>query len=576
MNAHEISNILEEIALLLELNGESQFKSRAYRNAARSLKNLDQPLEDLVRENRVDTIKGIGKGLAEKISEGVLSGEISYLKELRDAVPAGLLEMVNLPGLGPRKVIAIHEKLDISTIGELEYACRENRLMTLDGFGKKTQDSILKAIEFRRSFSDLHLRHHAQVAAESFVAAVSGIPCVEKVKLCGSLRRGCETIKTIDIVAVVRENNREEAVRQIQSLENVQTVTTGNDRQCSIALDGGFTIELCMVENTEFTGAIVHSTGSPEHISALRTRAEARGMVLNEYGLLRQNDGNTEDLQDEPSFYEALELPFIEPELREGLGEIEAAEADELPDLLDVSDIKGMLHIHTTASDGVNTVRELADAAVALGAEYLGICDHSRSATYAGGLSVDDLHKQWDEIDEVNAELTGFRVLKGIESDILSDGRLDYDDTVLEGFDFVIASIHSGLKMSAEQATERVLAAIRHPAVSILGHPTGRLLLAREGYPVDLERVIEEAATRNVAIELNASPHRLDLDWRWCRRAREAGVRIAINPDAHSIAGLNDVHIGVKVGRKGWLEPADVINTLPVSEFLQAVHSAKS
>jgi DNA polymerase (family X) len=570
MNAHEISKILEEMAVLLELSGANPFKSRAYRNGARTLKGLTEDVGAIIERDELTTIKGIGKGLTQIITELATTAESTGYNELRESIPDGLIEMISLPGLGAKRVKAIHDALAITTVGELEYACRENRLSALGGFGEKSQARVLESIDFRRRFQDRFLRHHAGMIADVLIAAVRNMPGVHQVDVAGSLRRGCETIKNINVVATSGDMERPAVIKAFAALPGIETVAIKGNRYVSVRLESGFIVNLCVVSDEECPAMLMYSTGSVEHHTEMRARARNRGLKLNEYGLFRGDERIPSS--DEADVFAELGLPWIDPALRENLGEFDAAESGNLPTLIERKDIRGLLHVHTTRSDGVNTVEELAHAAIARGFEYLGISDHSRTAIYAGGLTIDDLKAQWDEIDEVNATLDGFVVLKGIESDILADGGLDYPDDLLDGFDFIIASIHSGLRMEAEQATERVLRAIRHPAVSILGHPTGRLLLAREGYPVDLDRVISEASELGVAIELNASPHRLDVDWTWCRTARARGVPISINPDAHAIAGFADVDIGVSVGRKGWLEPADVINTLPVSDFLNAIN----
>ena len=486
MNARGIADVLEQVAVLLELRNENQFKVRAYRNAARALKGFTGDLPELVREGRLSEIKGVGKGLAEKVTELVETGELAYLAGLRASFPPGLLDLLALPGLGPRRVKTIHDELGVSSIGELEYACKENRLVSLDGFGPKTQENVLQAIAFRRSFQDRHLRHHAQAAADTILAALRAHPAVERIEVAGSLRRGRETIKDVDVVSAVRPEHRAEVADMFVSLDGVDSVIARGETKCSVRLADGINADLRMVSASEYAAALSYFTGSKDHNTAVRARAKVRGFRLNEYGLFREGSEAPEETPDEAAIYGALGLAYIEPELREDMGEIEAAEKGELPSLVTTDDVLGYLHVHTNASDGSNTVEELARAVLDRGGRYLGICDHSRSAAYAGGLGREAILRQWEEIDAVNALSLGVTVLKGIESDILGNGGLDYDDEILAGFDFVIASIHSGMKMNEKQATDRILAAIRHPAVTILGHPTGRLLLAREGYPVDL------------------------------------------------------------------------------------------
>ncbi len=566
MNATDVARIFSEMATLLELTGANPFRARAYQNAGRALESITEDIEALVREDRLGEVSGVGKGLAASIAELVATGSLKEYDELRAKVPDGVLEILELPGLGPKRVRRIWEDLGVTNIGELEYACRENRLAALDGFGVKTQENVLKTIAFRMQGRDRHLYHRAQAAAESLLELVRSQSGVIRAEIAGSLRRHRETIGDLDILASASDDARSEIMDAFVQNDDVVDVIAHGPTKSSVRLKSGINADLRVVSDAEYPFALAYFTGSKEHNTVLRGRAKRDGLKLNEYGLFREN-GESISCEDESNLYRALGLPYIPPELREDMGEFDAAERGDLPQLVSMDDIRGILHVHTNRSDGINTVEQLANAARALGVEYLGIADHSRSAFYAGGLTDDDVRTQWDEIDAVNEQLDGITVLKGIESDITSDGGLDYDDKLLSGFDFVIASVHSRLRMTEQEATERLLRAVDHPATTILGHPTGRLLLAREGYPVDMARVIERCAERGVAIELNASPHRLDLDWRWCRRAREHSVVIAINPDAHSIDGLRDTEIGVAVGRKGWLERSDVLNTRTLGEF---------
>ncbi len=571
MNAEDVSRTLNEIAVRLELKGENPYRVRAYENAARAVKGVTESISELVEDERLGEIRGVGKGLAEKIQEYVRTGSIEQLEELRADVPDGLVEMTKIEGLGPKRVRQIWQNLNITTIGELEYACKENRLAAMDGFGEKLQQKILKGIEFRRTHQERHLVSEAWKAADEVLSFVRGIDGVGRAAVAGSIRRGRETVGDMDIIATAPDDRRESVMDSFREKADEEDVVASGSTKSTIRLPNGISCDLRLVEEDEYAAALMYFTGSKEHNTALRGRAQRQGHKLNEYGLFRtENDGRI-DAEDEADIYETLGLAYIEPELREDAGEIEAAENGSLPELVELDDIRGIIHVHTVASDGSNELADLVEGARDLGADYLGICDHSQSAAYAGGLSPNDVRRQWDAIDQLNDTLENFVVLKGIETDILTDGSIDYDDELLEGFDFVIASVHSGLSMSERQATDRLIAAMEHPAVSMLGHPTGRLLLAREGYPVDLNEVIDAAAERGVAMEINASPHRLDLDWTWCRRAKERGVRVSINPDAHSIPGMRDIRHGVAIARKGWLSAADVLNTGSAEGFLQAL-----
>ncbi|HDS73946.1 MAG TPA: DNA polymerase/3'-5' exonuclease PolX, partial [Firmicutes bacterium] len=526
MNAKEIAGVFTEMAALLELTGANPFRARAYQNVARALEGVTEDIETLVREDRLGEVSGVGKGLAASIAELVTTGSLKDYDELREKVPDGVLEILELPGLGPKRVRRIWEELGVTNIGELEYACRENRLAALDGFGEKTQTNVLKAIAFRVQGRDRHLYHRARAAADAVLELVKSQPGVIRVEIAGSLRRHRETIGDLDILASASDDARPGIMDAFVKNDDIVDVIAHGSTKSSVRLKSGINADLRVVSDEEFPFALAYFTGSKEHNTVLRGRAKREGLKLNEYGLFRENS-DTIPCENETNLYRALGLPYIPPELRENMGEFEAAERNELPDLVTMDDIRGILHVHTVRSDGVHTVEQLVQAAKTLGAEYLGIADHSRSAFYAGGLSENDVRAQWDEIDEVNERIDDITVLKGIESDILSDGGLDYNDELLAGFDFVIASVHSRLHMAEDEATERLLRAIDHPATTILGHPTGRLLLARDGYPVDMQRVIERCVERGVAIELNASPHRLDLDWRWCRNVREHGGVIA-------------------------------------------------
>ncbi len=573
MEKKDIQDALEEIALLLELKGENPFKIRAHRNAARALKVVSADIRELAAANALQNIDGIGKGIAAKIGEMVASGRSSTLDKLRAEFPDTIIELFRVPGLGSKKVKTLYEKLGIATLGELEYACRENRLVELEGFGPATQEKILAEIEFIQTQTGRHLQHRALSTAEMLVAFLRDHPQVSHAEIAGSLRRRLELVKDIDLVAACPAGSRAQVTRDFLAQEIVaETISTG-ETKTSVRLLSNIAADLRLVAEDQFPFALMHFTGSKEHNIVMRHRAQTRGLKLNEYGLHRNGDSIL--ATDETEIFAALDLPLIAPELREDRGELDAAERGKLPQLVDYQDIKGMLHVHSTYSDGTNTLTELAQRCREMGFTYLGISDHSQSAAYAGGLREDDVLRQHDEIDKLNGQFDDFTIFKGIESDILSDGSLDYPDTILTHFDFIIASVHSRLNMPIEEATERIIRAIENPYTTILGHPTGRLLAAREGYPLDMERVIEAATEHNTVIELNASPHRLDLDWRYLRQARDHGIKVAINPDAHSLEGLADIRFGIGIARKGWLRAGDVINTRSrddFASFLQARH----
>jgi DNA polymerase (family 10) len=569
MKKEEVSAILEEIGFLLEFKGENPFKVRAYYNAARAIKGLEGSLEAVVKQGELRRIKGIGEALSKKISELVTTGRLPYYEELKATVPAGLREMVRIPQLGPKKVKALYERLGITTIGELEYACQENRLKDLPGFGAKTQENILQGIEVLKRYLGRFLYGDVAAPAEAFARSVEGVKGVLKVSLAGSMRRRNEVVKDIDLVVAVRDGGT--SGEGLIALPQIEEVLAQGETEIRVRLASGIPTDIRLVSLKEFPFALHHLTGSKEHNIALRGRAKKMGMKINEYGLFVGE--RSIPCQGEEEIYRALGLPFIPPELREGRGEVEAAAEGRLPDLIDAGEIKGAFHVHTASSDGSNTISILIKEARRLGLSYLGITDHSRSAAYAGGLSEGAVKKQREEIDEINRTSRGFRIFKGIEVEILADGSLDYGDKVLAGFDFVIGAIHSHFQMGEREMTKRIIRAMETGRLTMLAHPTGRLLLAREPYQFDIEKVIKAATRLGVALELNANPHRLDLDWRWLKYAKDHGTKISINPDAHNLQGLQDLFIGVGIARKGWLEPRDVINTMEldkVSRFLSA------
>ncbi len=561
----ELARIFAEIAVLLELKGENPFKIRAYEAAARILEELDGDLESFVASGRMDATKGIGQALGLKIREFLAEGRLKYYEELKESVPAVLFELVKIPGLGPKKALQLHERLGVNSIGELEYACRENRLVTLPGFGAKTQERILQGIDYVKRFQGQFLLADVWPLAEKIAAWLEGRPGVDRAAVAGSICRRKETVKDIDIVMAAAEPS--EATGLAAALPGVEAVLGQGPTKTSVKLANGMNVDVRAVRPEEFAAALHHFTGSKEHHVGLRGLAKEKGLKINEYGI-ETTAGERLLIADEAAFYRALGLDYIEPELREGLGEIEAAAGGTLPALVTPGDIRGVFHVHTTFSDGSATPAEMAAATRERGWEYLGVSDHSRTAVYARGLRLETVDEQRREIERLNAANPGFRLMAAIECDILPDGSLDYPDEVLAAFDFVIASVHSAFRQSEADMTRRIIRAMENRYVGVLGHPTGRILLARDGYGVDLGAVVAAAAATGTVIEINASPYRLDLDWRWCRKAKEAGVLLAINPDAHAQAELDYVAYGVAMARKGWLTAADIVNTRPAAEAL--------
>lgn len=560
MNNKEIAAVLDEIAVLLELAGENPFKARSYSNVARQIEQLEEPIEVLVAEKRLRTIKGVGEALEEKITELVNTGRLSYLEALRSKFPETLLELFAIPGLGAKRIKTLYEELGISSLGELEYACNENRLLTLNRFGPKIQKNVLEGIAFLKRGRGLHLFSTAYEAASCLLEHLKKEKGLIRIEIAGSLRRRKEVVKDIDIVASARDSTS--LMERFVSFEAVEKVVARGDTKSSIMLKSGINADLRVVSDLEFPYALHHFTGSKEHNIAMRQRAKDRGLKMNEYGLFRGDENIL--CKDEAEIFAQLDLPFIPPELREDMGELEVSE---LPRLVERSDLLGVFHCHTSYSDGIASVEEMAQAAVKRGFRYIVIADHSKSAGYAGGLSESAVAEQAREIAAVNKRLKSFRVFHGIESDIRADGSLDYSEDVLSVFEIVIASIHTKLNMTMEEATSRVIKAIENPYTAVLGHPTGRLLLSREGYPLDMEKVFDACVEHDVAVEINANPHRLDIDWRHIRRGKEKGVRFCISPDAHSAEALNDIDYGVGIARKGWLEARDILNCWTVEEL---------
>lgn len=567
MDKKIISDILEEIGTMLELKGESSFRARAYYSAARIISGLDVPLEKLVAENRLKEVRGIGKALSAKITELVTTGRLQYHEKLKSSFPETLFELLKIPGMGPKKVKAVYDKLGIKSLGELEYACHENRLISLTGFGVKTQEKILHGIQLLKKYQGQYLYDFAQKEAERIHPLIAQHDKVIHSSLVSSLRRKMEVIGEIDILAST--NDRTEVMDFFTSLKDIESVTVKGDAKSSVILNTGINVNLHAVSDAKFPYALRHLTGSEEHNIAMRERAAKMGIEILEDGLFK--GGKLIECKDESLIFHKLSLAFIPPELRENTGEIEFAERNVLPKLIEKSDIKGTFHVHSTYSDGVSTVAEMAEASMKLGFTYLGISDHSQYAVYANGMKPDAIQQQHREIDALNRKFDNFKIFKGIEADILPDGSIDYDDAILATFDFVIAAIHSKFNMTEEEMTKRIIRAMESEHVTMLAHPTGRLLLGREGYPVNLTKLINVAAANDVVIELNANPHRFDLDWRYCQLAKEKGVKISINPDAHSLDELQYTYMSIGIARKGWLEASDVINTMECHQISTAL-----
>lgn len=564
MDKHELARIFNEIGLLLELKGENPFKTRAYYNAARTVENLNEDLETLVKEERLREAPGFGEAIVKKVLEWVRTGTIEYYENLKNTTPPGLLEFLRIPGLGPKKINQLYTVLGITTLEALEEACEKNQLVSLPGFGARTQEKICAGIKFVKEHRGQFLWAEVIGDALDLRERLSKHPAVLRVELAGSLRRFKPVVKDLDLVAA--SDDPLAVMEFFTGLPRVDTVTGSGSTKSSVVLKSGISADLRVVREEEFPHALQHFTGSKEHNTALRHRAKGLGYKINEYGLFRGEEPIY--CRDEAEIYRRLGLPWIPPELREELGETNITTESDLPDLVKSEEIRGVFHVHTTYSDGVNTLEEMVSAAATAGYQYLGVADHSRVAVYAHGLDEEALAKQFAEIDRLNQKYKdrGVKIFKGIEADILPSGELDYDPETLRRFDFVIGSVHSHFRMGKKEMTARILQAMKNPYLTMLGHPTGRILLERPAYEIDLEAVLAKAAEKGIIIEFNANPYRLDLDWTWCRKAKEMGILISVNPDAHSAGELELVKSSLPVARKGWLEKKDVFNTRTVAE----------
>ncbi len=570
MDKNQVASLLEQVATLLELKeGSNTFEIRAYQNAARAVDSLEGNIEELASEGKLKGTPGLGTTMLKRIEELLKTGKLEFYEELVKTTPQIKLQMLRIPGVGPKKVNAIYDQLHVNSLDELTRALQEHKVAVLPGFGKKTEDKILQGIAFLSQYADRHLFSEVEALALPIQESLASVDGIVRMQLAGSLRRKRETVKDIDMVISVADDASEEVRANIMEIftsqPTVQAITGKGLTKSSVVLASGINMDLRVVGDSQFPYTLHHFTGSKQHHIPLRRRALSQNMTINDYGLFRGKEPHLElvPCKDEAEIYAALGLDYIEPELREDTGEIEAAARHELPRLVQQSDLKGVLHAHSTWSDGHNSIREMVEACLARGYAYLGITDHSKAAAYAGGLNDEALKRQGAEIDQLNEEYKGrLHIFKGIECDILRDGELDLSDDVLATLDFVVASVHSQFGLSTKDQTKRMLRAVASPYVNIIGHSTGRLLLEREGYSLDLDAVIDAAAEHGVCIEINAHPSRLDLDWRYLHRARDKGIKIPINPDAHTIDGLDVIRYGVGIARKGWLRASDVLNTL--------------
>jgi DNA polymerase (family 10) len=571
MDKKAVAAVLDEIALLLELAGENPFKVRAYEAGARAVLTYPGDLASALSSGDLAQVKGIGKSLAGVIGELLSQGDAALYQELKAKTPPGLMELLQVPGLGPKKARILFHDVNITGIGELEYACQENRLTALPGFGVKSQEKIKAGLASLRRYAGLFRLGDLLPLAESLAALWRKVAGIERLELAGQVRRGLEVAAAIDLAIATRH-----ASQVLAGLEKIlgASFTDRGPGKIETTLPQGMPLRLTLATPEVFGAAWLAATGNEAHFQSLQRLARDHNLELTSQGLL--GAGALQPCREEADIYRRLGLPFIPPELREGLGEIEAGRDNRLPRLVTGADIRGCFHVHSYYSDGVNSLEELIAAATQRGWSFLGLSDHSQTAFYAGGLKPPDLDRQKQDVEARRREHPNFSLFWGVESDILSDGSLDYPDAILKGFDFVIASIHSQFNLQQEAMTERILKALANPFCTMLGHMSGRLLLAREPYAFDLEAILKFAGAHQVIMEINASPFRLDLDWRWLRRAKELGILISINPDAHSLEGLDDVNYGVMTARKGWLAPEDILNTYPPAEVAQILRRRRA
>tara|TARA_B100000965_G_scaffold405433_1_gene439558 strand:- start:9272 stop:10999 length:1728 start_codon:yes stop_codon:yes gene_type:complete len=568
MDKASIIGCLEEIAVLLELKGENPFKFRAYENGARALETLEENFETLIDEKRLTDVSGIGAALAEKIETLYKTGKLDYYDKLKASVPAGVLEMLEVPGLGAKKVRVFYEKLKITSLEELKEACEAGKIAELPGFGAKSQDNILSGINHLEAYRKRYMWATVEPQVEAVLTGLRALPEVELAECAGSFRRKLETVGDLDFL--VASEAPEPVMDWFTRMPEVEKVTGHGTTKSSVRLEGGLQMDLRVVPKAQFFFALHHFTGSKEHNVKMRQRALSQGFSLSEWGVKAVHEDHPAPIQEvdsEEELFQLFGLHYIPPELREGVGEVDYASHDALPKLVKPEDIRGVFHNHTTASDGKNTLEAMVAEAERLGFEYLGIADHSKSSFQANGLSEEKLLEQLKAIRKLNASKQyKTHVFAGVECDILKDGSLDYEDAVLEELDYVVASVHNALTLDEAAMTRRIIRALEHPCTTMLGHLSGRLLLKREAYTVNIPKVIDAAIANKKIIELNASPKRLDMDWRYWHKAADRGLLCSINPDAHSIEQLKNYRYGVYCARKGWLQKCSVFNARPLKE----------
>jgi len=567
----KIAKIFEDLADMLEIKGENPFRIRAYRKAARNIRTLTNELEKFADEGRLDQIPGIGEGMKEKIYEILDTGRLQFYEELKSEIPPSLVKLLSVPGIGPKLAKKFYDELNIRDIEQLEKMAKEHHLAGLPGIKEKTEQNILKGIEMlKKGLERMNLGIALPIANE-IVDQLSKLPEVKRISTAGSLRRRKETIGDIDILTT--SSNSKKVMDTFINLQLVERVLVCGDTKSSIITYDGIHVDLRVVEPESYGSALAYFTGSKAHNIRIREIAMKNNLKINEYGVFDEKTGMKIAGENEEEIYQILNLPFIASELREDMGEIEAAKENRLPTLVKLSQIKGDLHVHTTWSDGGNSIEEMLKTSQEMGYKYLAICDHSQSLKVAGGLSEDKLLEQIEKIKELNSKYKDFDILAGSEVDIKADGSLDYPDELMKKLDIVVAAIHTRFRRSRYEMTKRIIKAIQNPHVNILAHPTGRLLGVRDAYEVDLDEILKVAKINKIALEINAFPERLDLNDINCRKAKEYGVMISINTDSHITNQLDYMALGVSVARRGWLEPKNIINTKPREQIIKFLKS---
>jgi len=588
MKNKEVEKLLLEIGQLLELKGENPFRIRSYQKAAQNIASLTEPIESFAEQDKLQTIPGVGEGIAEKIKEYLRSGKLKYYEDLKEDFPDGLLEILAVPGIGPKTAKTIYDELKIESLAQLEKAAEEHRLSTLHRLGEKTEENILRGIQLLRKGGERILLSTALLLAKPIISELKKCPRIKDLDLAGSIRRKKETIRDIDILCTVEKSDI--VMNKFVGLPQVREILAQGETKSSVILEEGIQVDLRVIKPESYGAALMYFTGSKDHNIAIREFARKKGYKINEYGLFKLSKGRAAVSRrrtgavavttqreirvagkTEKEVYEKLGLQYIPPEIREASDEIEVALRNRIPRLVEEKDIRGDLHIHSRYSDGIGKLSEIAERGKEMGLEWVGICDHSQTLKVAGGLDVDGVYKKIEETRKFNRNSRNVKLLCGMEVDILSDGSLDYEDDVLSQLDLVIAAIHTGFKQSEEQLTERIISAMENKYVHMIAHPQGRLLGKREPYAVNMEKVLKTAQKTHTFLEINAYPERLDLYDIYCRKAKEMGVLMGIGTDAHTLNQMENLYLGVAVGRRGWLEKKNLLNSLSYSELIEAL-----